>query len=48
VTVEHERKGSHIFTGFITDGLALNAVAIVCAPKAVPAIERALKRARGE
>jgi hypothetical protein len=40
------RKGSYLFTGFVTDGLALKAVALVHAPKAVPAIERALKRAR--
>jgi len=46
--VEQERKrGAHLFTGFLTDGLALKAVAIVHAPKAVPAIERALKRPRG-
>ena len=45
--VEQERKKrSHLFTGFLTDGLALRAVALVHAPKAVPAIERALKRAR--
>jgi DNA-binding IclR family transcriptional regulator len=45
--VEHERKrGTYLFTGFQTDGLALKAVAIVHAPKAVAAIERALKRAR--
>jgi DNA-binding IclR family transcriptional regulator len=45
--VEQERKrGTYLFTGFLTDGLALKAVAIVHAPKAVPAIERALKRAR--
>ena len=40
------RKGSYLFTGFVTDGLALLAVARVHAPKALPAIERALKRAR--
>ena len=40
------KRGSHLFTGFLTDGLALKAVAIVHAPKAVPAIDRALKRAR--
>jgi hypothetical protein len=48
--IEPERKGgnrpSYLFTGFLTEGLALKAVAIVHAPKAVPAIERALKRAR--
>jgi hypothetical protein len=40
------RKGSYVFTGFVTDGLALHTVARVHAPKAVPMIERALKRAR--
>ena len=40
------KKRSHLFTGFLTDGLALRAVALVHAPKAVPAIDRALKRAR--
>jgi hypothetical protein len=40
------RKGSYLFTGFVTDGLALLAVARVHAPGAVPVIERALKRAR--
>jgi hypothetical protein len=47
--VEHERKGkraSYVFTGFLTDGLALRALALVHAPDAVPAIEKALKRAR--
>jgi hypothetical protein len=45
--VEQERKrGSYLFTGFVTDGLALLAVARVPAPGAVPAIERGLKRAR--
>jgi hypothetical protein len=40
------KKRAHLFTGFLTDGLALKAVAIVHAPKALPAIDRALKRAR--
>ena len=40
------KRGGYLFTGYVTDGLALKAVAIVHAPKAVPAIERALKRAR--
>jgi hypothetical protein len=40
------KRGHYLFTGFLTDGLALKAVAIVHAPKAVPAIDRALKRAR--
>ena len=46
---EPERKakrGAYVFTGFVTDGLALLAVARVHASEAVPAIERALKRAR--
>ncbi|HET6367662.1 MAG TPA: hypothetical protein VFG27_10575 [Pseudomonadales bacterium] len=45
--VELERKsGTHVFTGFLTDGLALKAIAIVHAPKALPAVDRAFKRAR--
>jgi Holliday junction resolvasome RuvABC ATP-dependent DNA helicase subunit len=40
------RKGSHVFTGFVTDGLALRALALVHAPDAVPAIEKTLKRVR--
>lgn len=47
--VEHERKGKrgyYAFTGFVTDGLALRAIALVRAREAVPAIERGLKRAR--
>ena len=40
------RKASYVFTGFLTDGLALRTVARVHAPKAVAMIERALKRAR--
>jgi hypothetical protein len=45
--VEQERKrGTYLFTGFLTDGLALRAVALVHAPQAVAAIERGLKRAR--
>jgi hypothetical protein len=47
--VEHERKGKksyYLFTGFLTDGLALRAIALVHAPEALPAIERELKRAR--
>lgn len=42
--VEDERKRAYLFTGFFTDGLALRAVALIHAPKAVPAIERALKK----
>jgi hypothetical protein len=46
--VEQERKkGSYyLFTGFLPDGLALRAVALIHAPDAVPAIEHGLKRAR--
>jgi hypothetical protein len=40
------RKGSYVFTCFLTDGLALRALALAHAPDAVAAIERALKRAR--
>ena len=40
------KRGLYLFTGFVTDGLALLAVARVHAPEAAPAIERALKRAR--
>jgi hypothetical protein len=36
----------HVFTGFLTDGLGLRALALVHAPEALPAIEKALKRAR--
>jgi hypothetical protein len=36
----------YVFIGFLTDGLALRALALVHAPDAVPAIEKALKRAR--
>ena len=44
---EPERKrGSYLFTGSVTDGLALRGVALVHAPDALPAIDRALKRAR--
>jgi hypothetical protein len=49
--VQHERKirggreDYYLFTGFLTDGLALRAIALVHAPDAVPAIERGLKRA---
>ena len=49
-TEEPERKGTRIrylFTGRLTDGLSLRAVALVHAPDALPAIDRALKRARG-
>ena len=43
------RKGKgrpYVFTGFVTDGLALRGIALVHAPDALPAIDRALKRAR--
>jgi hypothetical protein len=40
------KRGAYLVTGFVTDGLALLAVARVHAPGAVPAIERGLKRAR--
>ena len=46
---EPERKGKrggYLFTGFVTDGLALRGIALVHAPDALPAIDRALKRAR--
>lgn len=42
------RKGSYVFTGLLTDGLALRAVALMHAPEAVSAIEHALKRAPEE
>jgi hypothetical protein len=38
----HARKNSYLFTAFQTDGLALRAIALSHAPKAAPAIERAL------
>ena len=45
--VEDERKrDAYVFSGFVTDGLALRGVALVHAPEALPAIDRALKRAR--
>jgi hypothetical protein len=40
------KVGPYVFTGFLTDGLALQALALVHAPEALPAIERALKRVR--
>ena len=43
---EHESKrGVYPFTGLVTDGLGLRAVALVHARKALPAIERGLKQA---
>jgi hypothetical protein len=46
--VEHERKKKsyYLVSGFVTDGLALRALALVHAPGALPAIERELERAR--
>ena len=45
--VEHERKrDAYRVSGFVTDGLALRGIALVHAPDALPAIDRALKRAR--
>ena len=40
------KVGPYPFTGFVTDALGLCALALVHAPEALPAIERALKRAR--
>ena len=40
------KVGPYLFTGFVTDALALRALALAHAPEALPAIERALKRAR--
>jgi hypothetical protein len=40
------KVGPYVFTGFVTDGLALRALTLVHTPDAVPAIEKALKRAR--
>jgi hypothetical protein len=48
---EPERKGkrdAYLFTGYVTDGLALRGIALVHARGALPAIDRALKRAREE
>ena len=46
--VEHERKrDAYLVSGFVTDGLALRGIALVHArAAALPAIDRALKRAR--
>jgi hypothetical protein len=47
--VEHEGKGKtsyYLVSGFVTDGLALRAIALVHAPEALPAIDRELERAR--
>lgn len=46
---EPERKGkrgTYLFSGYVTDGLALRGIALVHAPDSLPAIDRALKRAR--
>jgi hypothetical protein len=40
------KMGPYVFTGFLTGGLGLRALALVHAPEALPAIERGLKRAR--
>ena len=40
------KVGPYLFTGFVTDALGLRALALVHAPDALPAIERALKRGR--
>ncbi len=40
------KRGPYLFTGFLTDALALRGIALVHAPDAVPEIDRALKRAR--
>src|SRR4029450_4392882 len=40
------KRGTYVFSGFVTDGLALRGIALVHAPEALPAIDRALKRAR--
>ena len=41
------KVGPYLFTGFVTDALGLRAIAVVHAPDALPAIDRALKRVRG-
>ena len=49
--VEQERKGKgsyYLVSGFLTDALALRAIALVHAPEALPAIEREMKRARAK
>ena len=38
------KVGPYRLTGFVTDALGLRAVAVVDAPDALPAIDRALKR----
>ena len=40
------KRSPYVFSGFVTDGLALRGIALVHAPDALPAIDRALKRAR--
>ena len=40
------KDGAYVFTGYATDGLALRALAVAHAPKSLPAIDVALKRAR--
>ena len=41
-----DKRSAYVFTGFVTDRLALRGIALVHAPGALPAIDRALKRAR--
>ena len=45
-SVRKGKVGPYVFTGFVTDALGLRAIAVVHAPDAVPAIEKALKRVR--
>jgi hypothetical protein len=40
------KDGAYVLTGYATDGLALRALAVAHAPKSLPAIDAALKRAR--
>ena len=40
------KRGPYVFSGFVTDGLALRGIVLVHAPDVLPAIDRALKRAR--
>jgi hypothetical protein len=37
-----DKRSAYVFTGFVTDGLALRGVALVHAPDAVPAIDRGI------
>jgi hypothetical protein len=40
------KGGAYLLTAYATDGLGLRALAVAHAPKALPAIDAALKRAR--